>query len=49
MGHAVAVMLNGGNPESKIGEGSFPFIGGVLENFNELGSIANCHGVVASN
>lgn len=32
IGQAVALMLKGGNPESKTGEGNFPPLGGVLWN-----------------
>ena len=47
--HALAVMLIGGSPESKTGEGSFPDFGGVFWNRSVETSIAYCHGAVASN
>ena len=49
IGHAVAVIVYGGKPESKIGDGSWPFVGGTLLNTRVFGSIANCQGTVASN
>ena len=47
--HAVAVILMGGRPESKTGDGSVPELGGVLWNRSEEGSMAYCQVSVASN
>jgi hypothetical protein len=49
MGQAVAVMVKGGLPESKIGDASLPVEGGALLNFKVAGSIAYCHEADASN
>lgn len=48
--HAVAVIVNGGSPESKIGLDNDPFGGAVPGlNLSVAGSMAYCHAAVASN
>ena len=47
-GHAVALMVNGGSPESKIGDGSFPPVGVLPWKVSVDGSMAYSHGAVAS-
>jgi len=49
IGQAVTVIVSGGLPESKTGEGSLPDAGGALLNFNVAGSMAYCQAVVESN
>lgn len=49
IGQAVTVIVRGGFPESKTGEGSLPDEGGALLNFKVAGSIAYCQALVASN
>jgi len=49
MGHAVAVIVNGDNPESNTGEGRTPDLGGRFTNSRVAGSIAYCQVAVASN
>ena len=49
IGHAVAVMVNGGRPESKTGEGSLPSDGVLPWKVSVSGSMAYCQGPVASN
>ena len=47
--HAVTVMLIGGSPESKTGDGNFPDSGGEFWNASVETSMAYCQGAVASN
>ena len=49
IGHAVAVIVNGGSPESKTGDGSLPPAGVLPWKVSVDGSIAYCHASVASN
>ena len=49
IGHAVVVIVNGGSPESKIGDGSWPPAGVAPWKVSVEGSIAYCHASVASN
>ena len=49
IGHAVALIVNGGRPVSKTGDGSFPPAGDAPLNLRLVGSIANSQAPVASN
>ena len=48
IGHAVAVIVNGGRPESNTGDGSLPPVGVRPWKVSVEGSIAYCHGPAAS-
>ena len=49
IGQAAAVIVSGGSPESKIGEGNFPPAGVPALNLSVEGSIAYCQSELASN
>lgn len=49
MRQAVAVILSGVNPESKMGDGSVPDAGGEEENLSVAGSMAYCQFAAALN